>query len=487
MSGKKSLGDEVKQTVDVKFRDAEIEYQLVAYLMRVNPAMSAALKTEWFSDIALQDIFEIIRDLRITMSHAMVMNELKERSMMTSKDEGIYDEVLDQIMAIDTGTYNEKNARHMVVQLIRLYESRRVLVGCADVLTTLKDFDLAKAQEALVELGKKVVLLDNDTSGYYLEDYEDRVATIEERERIADENENMHVGVPTGIYRFDKITGGMLPGEFGILLGITGVGKTAGLIEFGCNAWEAGHDVMIVSGEMGKQDLQFRIDSRLTRINGLRFRNAELDDADKQTWKSTITEYQAKHSNVLFIAAYARSFTMDDVEQDVLRVEEETGRKIKVICLDYINIVNPIKAKKTKESGGWQDQSDAVWDFKGLCQEYQIVGWTAGQVKDEAYEKELYDPADAKYARALSEAAFCMVGLIRTPKDIIEKRMKFQIIKMRNAPGDIKPIALTPNLGIMRLHEEIRERKTLEGLKGSSLDVTKKTQKARPKRSLHER
>lgn len=487
MSGKRALGEEIKQAADATFRDTEIEYQLMAYLVRVNPAMCSGLKADWFSDIILQDVFEVVYDLRITFSAAMLLNEIKDRGMSTPKDVGVFEEVISQLMGMETAGYNEKNAHHMIVQLLRLYESRRVLAGCAEIIISMKDFDLVEAQDTLSGLSRGAVLLDSENTGYYLDDFETRVGTIEEREKQAEENENLHVGVPTGIYRFDHLTGGMLPGEFGIMLGKTGVGKTAGLIEFACNAWEDGHDVMLVSGEMSKEDLQFRIDSRLTRINGLKFRNAELDDSEKKSWKSTIMEYRAKHNNCLFVAAYPRNFTADDVEKDLLRVQEETGRTVDMIGLDYINIMNPIKTKSKKDSGGWQDQADAVWDFKGLCQAYKLVGWTAGQVKDEAYEKELYDAQDAKYARSLSEAAFVMVGLIQTPKDMIEKRMKFQIIKMRNAPTPPKPIILTPNLGIMRLHEEIRSNRTLAGKLPDTLDVAKQTKKARPRRTLNGR
>ena len=155
-----------------------------------------------------------------------------------------------------------------------------------------------------------------------------------------------------------------------------------------------------------------------------------------------------------------------------------------MVCLDYINIMDPVRHKK---GGSWEDQAEAVWDFKRFIEQYNLVGWTAAQVRDEAYEKEVYDAQDLKYARAISECAPVIAALIRSEKDIVEDRMKLQVLKMRNATLPKKPIVLRPNLGIMRIHEERHVKKTLKGRQAGTLDVKKKTKRSRPKKSLHER
>jgi replicative DNA helicase len=481
VSGKKLIDEDIRDKAQ-DFRDTEIEYQVMAYILRVNPLAISAVDSSWFSDIILQDIFEIANDLRMLFSRAMLMTELKDRSKMPKKEEGLYSEVVNQLFDdIDINILNDKNVRHMMTQLLRLYETRKVLVGCGEVISTIRKFDLDSAKRKLYALGKPVTLFDTRRAGDYLQDYGERVDTITSRAEVAGDSEDSLVGIKTGIFRFDKFTGGVMPTEFGVVVGMTGVGKTAALIEFGVTAWEDGHDVMVCSGEMDKQSLEFRIDSRITRIHGMKFRNADLDDDEYKKWDSTIKMYRAKYENRLYVVSYPRRFTVNDIESDILRIEEETGRKIQLLCLDYINIMEPVRSPK----GDWRDQSEAVWDFKSLLAEHNIAGWTAGQVKDDAYDKELYDPQDAKYARAISEAAPIMVGLIRTPKDILEKRMKFQIIKMRNTPIPTRPILLTPNLNIMRLNEHSGTHKSLKGRQSDFLDVKKKTRTARPRKSLH--
>ncbi len=482
MPGKKPINERVHEAAQ-EFRDTEIEYQLVAYLTRSNPSGCGLMRKEWLADILLQDIFVITDDLKVTMSKAMVLDELRERKMIGKDERGIYEDCIDQLFEIDISGFNDKNSKHMMAQILRLSESRNVLIGCGEVISQMKKFNLEDAKRKLAVLGRPVGLIDRENSGFYLDDYGERVEILEEKQRVADEHGEAEVGVPTGIYRFDRLVGGIMRKEFGVIAGITGIGKTAALINFGLHAWLRGYDVMITSGEMSKDLIEFRVDSYLTQISGMKFRTAELDDDDYKKWDTTIKLYKAKQENFLFVATYPRRFTVDNMARDMTRLQETTGRKATVICADYINIMDPVRRSR----GNYEDQVEAVWDFKGFIAEHNLVGWTAGQVKDEAYEKELYDPQDLKYARAISECAPIIAALIRTEKDIIENRMKLQILKMRNADLPKKPIALTPKLDIMKIHQEIHELKTLKGRQAGVLDVKKKTQTVRPKRTLYGR
>lgn len=481
MADKKRIEERIRETAQ-EFRDPEIEYQLMAYLVRSNSNSCGMMKREWMSDILLQDIFIVVSDLKIVMSKAMLMHELSDRNMIGKDEEGLYTEVVDQLFDMDISGFNNKNTQHMMNQVLRLSESRKVLTGCGEVIGQMRKFDLENAKQKLAVLGRPVGLVNRENSGFYLDDYGERQEIMEEKVRNAEEHEDSQVGIPTGIVRFDRMVGGLMPKEFGVIAGVTGVGKTAALIGIAAYSWLRGFDVMVVSGEMSKELLGFRIDSYLTRISGMKFRTADLTSSDYKKWDATIKLYKAKQDNFLYVATYPRRFTTDNLEQDLTRLQEETGRKAKVICMDYINIMDPIQHGKSQ--GNWKDQSDAVWDFKGFVSEHNMVGWTAGQVIDDAYGKELYEASDLKYARAISECAPVIAALIRTEKDIVENRMKLQVIKMRNAELPRKPIAMTPRLNIMRIHEEMHEMKTLKGRQANTVDVKKETKKARPRRTL---
>ena len=481
MSGTKPIDERVRDVAE-EYRDSEIEYQLIAYLIRSNPVACGSSQKAWFSDILLQDVFMVVNDLRMVMSKAMLLAELNTRGII-GKDEGeLYEEVVDQIFNVDISTFDSKNTKHMMLQVLRLYETRNILIGCGDIIGSMKSFDLADAKQKLAVLGRPSALLDPENSGMYLDDYEARITSLVQRREEADSHENGEVGIPTGVYRFDRVVGGMMRKEFGVIAGVTNVGKTAAQIDFGLNAWCRGYDVLLVSGEMSKEALEFRCDSYLTQISGMKFRLATLVDKDYAQWDSTIAKYRATQSNMLYISAYTRRFTVENIERDMLRIQSETGRKVAVVCCDYLNIMEPIHKGR---GSNWEEQADAVWDFKGLISQYDLVGWTASQVKDDAYAKELYDAQDLKYARAISECAPVIIALIRTEKDVIENRMKLQVLKMRNAPLPSRPIVLTPKLDIMRIHQDTTELKSLKGRKPDTLDSKKPAMAPRPRKTLH--
>jgi replicative DNA helicase len=474
---KESVAERVTEVAQ-GFRDIEIEYQLMAYLTRSDASGCGMMQVEWLSDIILRDVFIVVSDLRIKMSKAMLLNELRDRNLIRKDEEGIYEDAVDELFKVDVSGFNQKNTRHMMNQILRLSETRKVLIGCGAVIGQMRKFDLDDAKRKLSILSKPMTLVDRENAGFYLEAYGERVEILEEKQRLAEESETAEAGILTGIGYLDKKIGGVMRKEFGIVAGITGVGKTAALINFGVNAWLNGQDVMLVSGEMAKDLVEFRIDSFLTGIHGMKFRKAELDNKDHKRWDSVIKKYKATQESYLYTATYPRQFTIDNVERDMLRLQEETGRKATVICVDYINIMKSSQRGK----GSWEDQAEVVWEFKGFVAEHNLVGWTAGQVKDEAYEKELYDPSDLKYARAISECAPIIIALIRTTKDVVEQRMKLQVLKMRNASLPSSPLALSPNLEIMKLHEEkIGGMKDLSKRPPDTVDMTI-TQQARPKK-----
>lgn len=478
-SGKKPIENLVKERAS-EFRDTEIEYQLISYVLQVNPNSIATMRQEWFSDILLQDIFLVANDIRTVLSKTMILNELKDRNLINKGERSLYVEALDQLFSIKASAIPAKSVEHMMKQVLRMSESRKVLTACGEVIGSIRNFDLDTSKQKLLEVSRDAVLHDETTSAMYLDSYEHRLRILEKKEQMAAESEDGFSGVQTGIYYFDRLTGGLMPSEFGVIAGITGVGKTAALIEFGVNAYEHGKNVMIGSGEMSVDELSFRIDSRLTRIPGRKFRTASLSDFDYERWGDTIATYRAQKDNILFLTSYPRHFSTADFERDMLRAQEETGKTMDVACLDYINILDPIKSRKHGNSA--IDQAEAVWDFKGFCSDYGLVGWTAGQVIDDAYDKELYDSADLKYARAISEAAPVIIGLIQTDRDKIENQMKLQVIKMRNSDVPKRPIRLTPRLSIMRLHEELQTSKSLADVKGPFVSTAKKARKSKGRR-----
>ena len=111
-------------------------------------------------------------------------------------------------------------------------------------------------------------LKDTDLAG----DWKDRFNDLKERSlKGRDELQ----GIPSGIGVIDKSFGGWQSGDFVVLLGWTGVGKSFIARLFAVNAWKAGYRPLIISLEMNKLQEGQRLDTLLNNGEGY-FTNTDL-------------------------------------------------------------------------------------------------------------------------------------------------------------------------------------------------------------------
>lgn len=103
-------------------------------------------------------------------------------------------------------------------------------------------------------------------------EWRDRAKDLANRVNDSDEKT---LGIPTDISVIDSEFGGWMPGDFIVLLGWTGVGKSFITRLFAVNAWLAGYRPMIISLEMNKQQEAQRIDTILNNGKGF-FTHSDL-------------------------------------------------------------------------------------------------------------------------------------------------------------------------------------------------------------------
>lgn len=148
---------------------------------------------------------------------------------------------------------------------------------------------VAKAHSIISDSGPKdalAYLMENTSKLYkYSSSLKDTDLVSEWRDRFLDlkersENPNKHyIGIPSGIDVIDKTFGGWQAGDFIVLLGWTGVGKSFIARLFAVNAWRAGYRPMIISLEMNKKQEGQRLDTLLNNGEGY-FTNTDLIKAN---------------------------------------------------------------------------------------------------------------------------------------------------------------------------------------------------------------
>jgi replicative DNA helicase len=443
----------IETFAEKNFRSEEVERELIAYICKRKPALAARVESGWFSSTMHSNMMRVVKSLQAVISRDAMLVELRKRKLVEKGELALYQEAVDEIYKVNVSKMNDKSATVNMNTVIEMYEGRSIAYGIRDIVENIKNMTVEDMKNKMRELGSGVKLREEISGGNYTGGLEARVKVILEKQKA--ESEGRVIGIPTGIRAFDTMTGGLMKPEFGVIAGQPGVGKSATLGAFALNAWRGGRNVMIVTGEMPKIDMEFRMDSDLAGIQASKFRFGNLTKKEMDQWRSTITQEHAQHSNFLEVVSFPRNFTAADIESYANQVQDQYEQEIDLICIDYINIMNAVGSRLSSKD--WQSQADVIWDLKSLCADLNggTSAWTAGQVKDEAIDSDLLSLEDLKYARAISETAPVVVGLVRSQDDDAEQVIELQILKMRNAPVPDKSIILRPNLEYMRIHEEV--------------------------------
>jgi replicative DNA helicase len=180
-------------------------------------------------------------------------------------------------------------------------------------------------------------LKDTDLAG----EWKDRVRDLKDRSK----NPKAIAGVPSGIDVIDKVFGGWQSGDFVVLLGWTGVGKSFIARLFAVNAWKAGYRPLIISLEMNKQQEGQRLDTLLNNGEG-HFTNTDLIKANPgivdsyEKWAEAT--FEGKHAIHL-----VTSEGMETADQNMVQAKIDQYHPDMVI-LDYHSLFDDSSGAKNE-------------------------------------------------------------------------------------------------------------------------------------------
>lgn len=251
---------DIEDLVDEKFKDPKSERKVLAFFLKKNQTLCTTLFDRIFSLPMHRKIFSVIKQKNIKKLPRKILTVACHK-LVNADEKGIISGYIKKIYETKVATLTTAGLEETIKLLKTHYESREILFRVGEIVSDVGNFNLQQTKEKL----KEAVLVDTNTdliiSGDYIEDFPERLKRINELQ----ENPLL-LGVPTGIKEFDLISGGIQPGELGILLAQTGKGKTLALGNFGMHAFLERRNIIFVSLEMTKDQIQFRLDSRISKL-----------------------------------------------------------------------------------------------------------------------------------------------------------------------------------------------------------------------------
>ena len=272
--------------------------------------------------------------------------------------------------------------------------------------------------------------IDSDLGHDYILDYQDRTDII---------NRNT---VPTDWDALnDVMDGGLGPGELGVVVAPSGVGKTWVLCALGAAAIRQGKTVVHYSLELSEHYVGQRYDTIFTQIpsNQLIDKKEEVfTKISKLPGKLQIKYFPPKGITVKKLQAH--------IEKMIA-----AGNKPDIIILDYADL---LLSYTNKSDSTYQEQGGTYIELRGMGGELEIPVWTASQTNRSAIDSEVIeaDKISDSYAKVMN-ADFIM-SLSRKSKDKLNNTARAHIMKNRFGPDGITfPCKMDTNVGIMEVYD----------------------------------
>jgi len=279
---------------------------------------------------------------------------------------------------------------------------KNVIVQSIDLL---KSGNYDKIKE-LVDKAMKVGV-DADLGMDYLTDFEERY----------DETARDTVSTDWDCIN-ELMNGGLGPGELGVVVAPSGVGKTWVLAALGAAAVKAGKIVAHYTLELSQGYVGLRYDTVFTHIASSELserREEVLDKVKRLKGKLKIKYYPPKGASSKTIQAHLEKMIA-------------AGNKPDLVIVDYADL---LLSHSNKSDSTYAEQGGVYIDLRGMSGELGIPVWTASQTNRSAIDSEVIeaDKIADSYAKVMN-ADFIM-SLSRKAKDKLNNTARVHIMKNR--------------------------------------------------------
>ena len=230
--------------------------------------------------------------------------------------------------------------------------------------------------------------------------------------------ENHRITIPTPWEKINTLLqGGLGNGDFGLIFGNPGGGKSWSLVALGGYAIKLGYNVLHYTLELGEDYVGRRYDAF--------FSNIPVDKVSSQ--KEKIEELIGELKGKLIIKEFPTGrATMTTVESHIQKVKD-LGIEPDLVLIDYVDLLS----SKRKTIDRKSEIDDIYSSTKGLARELNIPIWSVSQVnragaKDNIVEG---DKAAGSYDKIMITDV--CISLSRQRRDKVEGTGRFHIMKNR--------------------------------------------------------
>lgn len=271
--------------------------------------------------------------------------------------------------------HEAKHARASLDQLRRFIKWHNIKVGVGQAISALDGNDPDKAGTQL----RKALDMRDDMS-YERAEWGDLQTRMDRRKAVS-ENPDLSYKVPTSLSRLDSaLGGGLKPEDLGLIVGVTGVGKSQLAMMFACVGATRGFNVIYIDTENGIALSMDRADAWLYGVDSALLSDHNLSTSELETIRRKIETRAKDIKNKLFVYhASVKNATIQTIEQILSECESE-GHPCQLLVVDCGDHIKPTERNKEIRL----EAANVFWELKGIADTHKIPVWSTAQASKEA-------------------------------------------------------------------------------------------------------
>jgi len=258
------------------------------------------------------------------------------------------------------------------------------------------------------------------------------------------ENPEQIRGFLSGYKELDDYTWGIKNSEMLVIGGASSSGKSLLMMNMAINAWRGSNDpangivgqpdgknVLYISLEMSKQQLEQRLDANLAGIRHRGIMRATLSEEERKVWTRCL-EFQKDYDKVFYILDMPRGSTMGEIEakyESIVGIFEPDA-----VFVDYLQLMKPtIGATGTD----WLDVGKVSEELHEFCRKKNKPVVTAAQRKaaqKKANGKKVDDVGLEDFGRSKMIGDNAAIAFIigNREDELLREDMEIHIVKNRD-------------------------------------------------------
>jgi len=191
-------------------------------------------------------------------------------------------------------------------------------------------------------------------------------------------------GIPTGIYDWDRVTGGLQKQETTLIVGPPAVGKTTLILQVGLDvALKYSKHVAIYEMEMDTKRLLYRAIYMLGGPSPRKLKSGYFESGDHEKY---INALQLLDNPYLHICD-SPFLTTSQVRADLANLKSRY--KIELVLVDYLNLFNEKDGRDDNEKAKNRSRQ-----FRAICRESNVCGISIQSLNKEGINKTIADIQD---------------------------------------------------------------------------------------------